>query len=87
MRRSMSLSPTASSTFYRIKQVCKEIYRLLKTGGWMMVSDIVLLKPLPDAIMISVEAYVSCIARAIMKNGYLDAVTVGFNHQHKGFCC
>ena len=53
----------------------------------MMVLNIVLLKPIPDAIMISAEAYVSCIARAIMKNGYLDAVTVGFNHQHKGFCC
>jgi len=63
------------------KRAFEEVYRVLKPGGRMMVSDIVLLKPLPDAIRISVEAYVSCIAGAMLKDEYLDAVkSAGFNN-------
>jgi len=39
-----------------------------------MVSDIVLLKPLPDALRQSVEAYVGCIAGAELKNNYLELI-------------
>ena len=62
------------------KRVFEEVYRVLKPGGRMMVSDIVLLEPLPDAIRISVEAYVSCIAGAMPRDEYLDVVkSAGFN--------
>lgn len=55
-------------------RVFKEAFRVLKPGGRLMVSDIVLLKELPDAIKNSVEAYVGCIAGAEMKDKYLDSI-------------
>ena len=39
-----------------------------------MISDIALLKPLPDFILDSVQAYVGCLSGAIMKEEYLDAI-------------
>jgi arsenite methyltransferase len=55
-------------------RVFSEIFRVLKPGGRMFVSDIVLLKELPDVIKNSVEAYVGCVSGSIMKNAYLEAV-------------
>ena len=43
-------------------------------GGRLVVSDIVLLKELPDYIKNSVEAYVGCISGAIVKDRYLDLI-------------
>ena len=44
-----------------------------------MVSDIVLLKTLPDEVRNSVGAYVSCIAGAALKEEYIEAMeTAGF---------
>jgi hypothetical protein len=48
---------------------------VLKPGGRLMVSDIVLLKKLPDFIRKSVAAYVGCISGALMKAEYLDTIT------------
>ena len=56
------------------KKVFREAFRVLKPGGRLMVSDMVLLKELPEAIRRSVEAYVGCIAGAIMKEEYLAAM-------------
>lgn len=55
-------------------RVFKEAYRVLKPGGRVMVSDIVLLKELPESIRSSVEAYTGCIAGATMKEEYLATV-------------
>jgi arsenite methyltransferase len=55
-------------------RVFKEAFRVLKPSGRLMVSDIVLLKPLPDAVKRSVKAYVGCLAGAIMKDKYIDAI-------------
>lgn len=57
------------------KEVFGEAFRVLKPGGRLMVSDIVLLKELPDFIRNSVAAYVGCISGALMKNEYLAAIT------------
>lgn len=57
------------------KRVFREAFRVLKPGGRLMVSDIVLLKELPDFIRNSIAAYVGCISGALMKNDYLDAIS------------
>lgn len=58
------------------EQVFKEAFRVLKSGGRLMVSDLVLVKELPDAIKESVEAYVGCFAGAIKKDEYLKFLTI-----------
>ena len=53
------------------QQVFSEIRRVLKPGGQAAISDIVLLKPLPDAIVKDLEAYIGCIAGAELIEDYL----------------
>ena len=55
-------------------KVFREAFRVLKPGGTLMVSDIVLLEDLPDYLNGSAEAYLRCIAGAIRKEEYLDAI-------------
>lgn len=57
----------------------QEAFRTLRPGGRLMVSDIVLLKKLPDFVKESIEAYVGCIAGSAMKETYLNAMrSAGF---------
>ncbi len=53
------------------KKVFQEVFRVLKPGGRIMVSDMVLLKELSDELKGSIEAHVACIAGAILKEEYL----------------
>ncbi len=55
-------------------RVFSEAYRALKSGGRMMVSDIVLLKELPESLKSSIEAYVGCVAGASKKEDYLAKI-------------
>ncbi|MEW6757738.1 MAG: arsenite methyltransferase [Acidobacteriota bacterium] len=57
-------------------QVFKEALRVLKPGGRLMVSDLVLLRPLPESVQGSVEAYAGCISGAMLKEDYLRAMAV-----------
>ena len=56
------------------KRVFQEAFRVLKPGGRLMVSDIVLLKELPEEVKSSIVAYIGCLAGAVTKNEYLGAI-------------
>jgi SAM-dependent methyltransferase len=56
------------------QRVFQETYRVLKPGGRLMVSDVVLSKELPDFIKNSIDAYIGCISGAITKDEYIETV-------------
>ena len=61
------------------KQVFGESFRVLKPGGRVMVSDIVLLNELPEFLRSSIDAYVGCVAGASLKGDYLaHIINAGF---------
>ena len=47
-------------------QVWREVFRVLKPGGKISVSDLALLKPLPDNIREMAAALVGCVAGAVL---------------------
>ena len=63
----INLSPDKGKVF-------KEAFRVLKQGGRLMVSDLVLLKEFPDSIKSSIESYVGCLTGAILKEDYIAAI-------------
>ena len=56
-------------------QVFREAFRVLKHGGRLVVSDLVLVRPLSDEVRRSVEAYVGCVAGAALREDYLRAIS------------
>jgi arsenite methyltransferase len=63
----INLSPEKDKVF-------RDAFRVLKPGGRLLVSDIVLLNELPDSIKKSVTAYIGCVAGASKKDDYLRLI-------------
>ena len=63
----INLSPDKGKVF-------QEAFRVLKPGGRIMISDIVILQELPSAIRDSLEAYIGCVSGAIKKDEYLQKI-------------
>ena len=61
-------------------KVFAEIYRVLKTGGRLMVSDTVLIKELPENLKNDKDLLVGCVSGAILKEAYLNLLkAAGFS--------
>ena len=55
-------------------QVFREVHRVLKPSGRMIVSDIVLERALPKSLKSDERLYTSCIAGALLRGDYLAAI-------------
>ena len=57
-----------------------EMFRVLRPGGHFTVSDIVVTRPLPEAVRSAAELYVGCVAGAQVKEDYIaTAQSAGFD--------
>lgn len=70
----INLAPDKTAVF-------REMFRALKPGGRVAVSDIALKKPLPEDLARNIMAYVGCIAGAVLIDDYRAALkSAGFEN-------
>ena len=63
----INLSPDKDAVF-------EDAYRVLRPGGRLCVSDIVLLAELPPEVFASLERWAACVAGALQRDSYLDKI-------------
>ena len=56
------------------ERVFTEAFRVAKPNGRIMISDIILLNDLPDYVKNSVEGHIACLAGAVGKGDYINAI-------------
>lgn len=56
------------------QKVFNEAFRVLKPNGRLMLSDMVLVRDLPEKILKSAEMYTGCISGALKKEDYLSKI-------------
>lgn len=64
----INLSPDKAKVF-------REVHRVLKPGGRLIVSDIVLNRDFPAELKDDANLYAGCLAGALLRQDYLDAVS------------
>ncbi len=52
----------------------REAFRVLKAGGRLQVSDLVLARPLPEALLADLDLYAACVSGAMLRDDYLAAL-------------
>lgn len=63
------------------KRVFAEMFRVLRPGGRFLISDVVLLRDLPDPVKSDMDLYVGCVAGASLQSVYLQLlVSAGFEN-------
>jgi arsenite methyltransferase len=62
------------------QKVFAEAYRVLHPGGRLMLSDILLEKELPDAVLQNIDAYIGCVSGAVLRDEYIAMIkAAGFS--------
>jgi len=56
------------------QRVFNEAFRVLKAGGRLVVSDMVLLRAIPEAVKKSVLGYIGCVSGAELKSNYVKLI-------------
>ncbi len=65
------------------QRVFNEAFRVLKPNGRLMISDMVLNKEIPDALIKNIAAYIGCISGAEKKTDYINQIKqAGFKDVH-----
>lgn len=65
------------------RQVFADIYRVLKTGGRIVISDIVSIGLVPESIRSSPDAWSCCVGGAMDRDEYLEIIrSTGFKNVH-----